>query len=263
MPLSGAAGSFLLAGGMFPGDVSSARAIRLILPQGRSVALPSLGIPVHDVAAGTYNGQPAIFGGGNATEQSAVQAFSGRAWRAVAHLPTTRSDLSVVELDGSTLVIGGYDGVNVPRAIMTPGPRATFPAVGQLVVGVRYAATAVVGHDVYVFGGEVNHRELGSVQRFDASIGRTTVVGRLPRPLGHAVAATIGGRILLIGGRIDPDTQTSAMWWYDPGARRFSRAGNLPVATSDSAVAVVGNRIWLLGGEHPQVTDRVIVVQVS
>ncbi|MFL6155927.1 MAG: hypothetical protein ACJ72D_07550 [Marmoricola sp.] len=263
LPVSSAQGSVLLAGGMMPGDVSTAKVLRILLRQGKAFALPSLGVAVHDVAAGTYNDRPALFGGGNATEQSVVQAFNGRKWRVVAHLPTTRSDLSVVELDGSTLIIGGYDGTAVPRPVLTPGPGARFAAIGQLAVGVRYAATAVLGPHVYVFGGEVDHHELSTVQRFDVSLGRTVVVGHLPRPLGHAVAAAVGGRILLIGGRTDPNTQTAAMWWYDPGTRRFTAAGRLPVGTSDSAVVAEGHRIWLLGGEHPQVTDRVIVVHVS
>jgi N-acetylneuraminic acid mutarotase len=204
-----------------------------------------------------------VFGGGNATEQSVVQVFTGRAWRQVAHLPTARSDLSAVEVGDRTYVIGGYDGVNVPRQVFSVGTSGGLVRAGTLVIGVRYAATAVVGSRVYVFGGEVNHRELGQVQAFDTATGRTKVVATLPRPLGHAVAATVGGRILLIGGRVDPSTQTAAMWWFDPGSGKFVRAGSLPAATSDSAVASVGDTIWLLGGESTQVTGRVIVIHLS
>src|SRR5207253_787823 len=103
-----------------------------------------------------------------------------------------------------------------------------FDSIGSLRTGVRYAATAVVGSTVYVFGGEVNHHELASVQVFDVSEGRTTIVGRLPQALGHAVAVAVGGRVLLLGGRVDPDTQISKMWWFDPVDRRFTAAGRLP-----------------------------------
>jgi hypothetical protein len=73
----------------------------------------------------------------------------------------------------------------------------------------------------------------------------------------------VGNRILVLGGRVDPGTQTDAIWWFDPASRRFSRAGRLPVPLSDASVAVLGHRVWLLGGETPDVTDRVIEVNVS
>lgn len=259
----GQPGQVLLTGGMLPGDQSTGNVVRLELATGRSHPMPPLGVPVHDLASGLFAGKPATFGGGNATEQSVVQVLSTGTWHPATHLPTTRSDLSAVPVGGWTYVIGGYDGVNVPRDILRVGAAGVLRKAGRLATGVRYAATAAVGSSVYVFGGEVNHRELGAVQRFETATGRTAVVATLPRPLGHAVAATVGGRILLIGGRIDPDTQTAAMWWFDPATTTFTRAGSLPVATSDAAVATRDSTIWVVGGEAPQVTDRVIVIHVS
>jgi hypothetical protein len=76
------------------------------------------------------------------------------------------------------------------------------------------------------------------------------------------MAATIGTRILLVGGRVAPDRQTDAMWWFDPATGRFTRAGRLPVALSDAAVTAYGHRIWLLGGEDPTVTAGVLTISV-
>jgi hypothetical protein len=260
---SGAAGWFIVAGGMLPGDLSTTRAIRVDLRTGHTRALPSVATPVHDVAAGTYAGLPALFGGGNATEQSVIQVLRGNAWKAATHLPTARSDLSVVQAAGRTLVIGGYDGARTPPDILAVGARGGLTRFGKLVVGVRYAATALVGTDAYVFGGEVDHRELDTVQRVDGRTGRTTIVARLPQPLGHAVAAYVGGRVLLIGGSTNPDTRTGHLWWFDPVNHEFTRAGRLPAALSDSAVAVLGHDVFLLGGESSSVTDRVVEIRVS
>jgi hypothetical protein len=248
---------------MLPGDASSARAVELDLATGRTHPLPSLATPVHDTAAGLLRGRPAVFGGGNATEQSVVQVLSGSTWRRLARLPTNRSDLSVVTVAGSTVVLGGFDGSTTPRRVLRVGTDGVLRPAGQLRRGVRYAATAVVGPRVYVFGGEVNHQELDVVQALDATTGRTRVVARLPHGLGHASAAAIGGRILLMGGRTGPDTVTDTMWWFDPSDRSWQRAGRLPVPTSDAAVVVLGSRIWLLGGESPTVTNRAILVHVS
>lgn len=258
--------SVVVAGGMLASDVSTGHSYRLSLDTGRVHDLPHLGVPVHDAAAGLYAERPAVFGGGNAVEQSLVQQLAAGGWRVVDRLPTTRSDLSAVTVAGATLVIGGYDGLRVPLAILRQSRTGPLRAFGSLRVGVRYAATARLGRFVYVIGGEVDHQELGVVQRVDVATGRTTVVGRLPRPLGHAQAVGVGGRVLLMGGRTDPDTRTAAMWWLDPTAHRvvrLTRAGRLPEPLSDAAVVSVGHDVWLLGVEEPGVTDHVVRVALS
>jgi hypothetical protein len=260
VPVGGS--SVVLAGGLVAGDQSTDEAVRIDLATGRTRRLQSLAVPVHDVAGGLVGGAPAVIGGGNATEQDVVQVLTDSAWQVTGHLPTSRSDLSVVQRGSQPLVIGGYDGTGVPTTILSVAPDGSSRPAGRLVQGVRYAATAASGHTAYVFGGEVLGRELDAVQAVDLRTGRTRVVGRLPVPLGHAMAATVGSRILLAGGRVAPDRQTDAMWWFDPATARFTRAGRLPVPLSDAAVAASGHRVWLLGGEDPTVTDGVLTISV-
>jgi hypothetical protein len=76
------------------------------------------------------------------------------------------------------------------------------------------------------------------------------------------MAAAVGTRILLVGGRVAPDRQTAAMWWFDPASGRFTHAGTLPHPLSDAGVATYGHRVWLLGGEDPAVTDGVLTISV-
>ncbi len=90
--------SVVLAGGLVAGDQSTDEALRIDLATGRTVRLPSLAVPVHDVAwRSARRGSPAVIGGGNATEQDVVQVLTDRAWHVSGHLPTARSDLSVVQ----------------------------------------------------------------------------------------------------------------------------------------------------------------------
>jgi hypothetical protein len=260
VPLGG--GRVLLAGGLRAGDVSTGAVTQVDLTTGRTTPEPPLAVPVHDVAGGLAGGAPLVVGGGNATEQDVVQARQGQGWRVVGHLPTTRSDLGVVTVGGHAYVVGGYDGTGTPTQILSLDAHGRSRAVGHLVRGVRYAATALVGRTAYVLGGEVLGQELPTVQRVDLTTGRTRVVARLPVPIGHAAAAAVGDRILLLGGRTSPDRQTSAMWWFDPVSRSFTPAGHLPFAVSDAAVASYRHDVWLLGGEDPSVTDRVAFVRV-
>ncbi|HEX3221370.1 MAG TPA: kelch repeat-containing protein [Nocardioides sp.] len=255
-------GGVIVAGGLVAGDASTDRVVRVDAAHARVSPLPSLPVPVHDVAGGLAGTTPLVVGGGNATEQDVVQAWQGDTWRVVGHLPTTRSDLSIVQRGSTPVVVGGYDGASVPTTLLALSASGDSHSVGRLVQGVRYAATAVAGHTAYVFGGEVGGAELGSVQAVDLRTGHTRVAARLPVPLGHAMAATVGTRILLMGGRVAPDRQTSEMWWFDPATGRFTRAGSLPHPLSDAAVATNGRRVWLLGGEESAVTDQVVFVNV-
>jgi N-acetylneuraminic acid mutarotase len=247
---------------MMAGDASTGRVSRVDLTTGRVSEAPPLPVPVHDVAGGLAGSTPLVVGGGNATEQDVVQELRGGSWQVVGHLPTTRSDLSAVDDGRSLLVIGGYDGSGTRTAVLRLSRAGVATPHGRLRLGVRYAATAVVGRTAYVFGGEVLGSELGAVQAVDLATGRTRVVAQLPVPVGHAMAATVGDRILLMGGRVSPDRQTARMWWFDPAARSFSPAGHLPVPLSDAAVTAAGRRVWLLGGEDPSVSDRVLFVNV-
>lgn len=257
-----APGTVLVAGGLVAGDQSTAQVLRVDLVHSDVSPVSALPVPVHDVAGGLAGTTPLVVGGGNATEQDVVQALHGDSWSVVGHLPTTRSDLSVVQQGSRALVIGGYDGVHVPTTILGLAADGSSRPVGSLAQGVRYAATARAGHTAYVFGGEVLGRELDAVQAVDLRTGRTSVVARLPVPLGHAMAATVGSRILLMGGRVSPDQQTDAMWWFDPATGHFRRAGTLPHVLSDAGVASYGHRVWLLGGEDPLVTAGVLTISV-
>jgi N-acetylneuraminic acid mutarotase len=255
-------GTVLVAGGLVAGDQSTAQVVQVDLTRQRTSPLPPLPVPVHDVAGGLAGTTPLVVGGGNATEQDVVQALHGTTWRVVGHLPTTRSDLSIVQRGRTPLVVGGYDGASVPTTLLALSADGTSSPAGHLVQGVRYAATAVADHTAYVFGGEVDNAELSGVQAVDLRTGHTRVVAHLPVPLGHAMAATVGTRVLLMGGRTSPDRQTGAMWWFDPSTGRFSPAGRLPRPLSDAAVAAYGHRVWLLGGEDPSVTDGVLTISV-
>ena len=249
----------VVAGGLVGADSSTADAFTLDLLTGRHTALPAMPVPVHDTAGALVGGRGIVVGGGNASEQSVVQARHGNGWRVLGHLPGARSDLTTAVVDGTAYVLGGYDGTvaALPDVLASTDGRH-WKVVSTMAVPVRYTATAVLGGQVWMFGGESNHAMLRAVQRFDPATGKDRVVARLPRGLGHACAVPLGSRILLVGGRTGTDTLTDAMWWFDPATKTFTRAGRLPIPLADSAVLVRGNTAWLVGGETPAHSDRVV-----
>jgi N-acetylneuraminic acid mutarotase len=114
-----------------------------------------------------------------------------------------------------------------------------------------------------VFGGERDGAMVDTIQRVDLDTGHVRVAGHLARPLGHATALAVGGRVLIVGGRTAPTALTSRMWWFDPRSGRLHAAGRLPTPLADTAVVRQGSAAYLVGGETPDLSDRVRRITVS
>jgi N-acetylneuraminic acid mutarotase len=250
----------IVAGGLVDGDSSTATASRIDLRSGRVSPLPPLTVPVHDTA-GVTAARPLVIGGGNAAEQSVVQAWDGAGWRVVGHLPQARSDLVAAVVTGRVVVAGGYDGARPAEPdILDSADGGAWRVDGVLPVPVRYPASAVVGGTIWLFGGESAGVTRSAIQRIDPATGRARLVGRLPRALGHAVAMPFGPRILIAGGRTAANAVSDRLWWFDTRTAAVTAAGRLPHPLADSALARCAGTDYLLGGETPALTDRVLRV---
>lgn len=254
-------GRTLLAGGLTPGDRSTDQVLSIDAAAGTVRRVGTLAQAVHDAAGGVLHGRAFLLGGGGATELASVQSGDTGRWRIVGQLPGgTRSDLSVVGLGSSLLVVGGYDGSRTPTSILTTSDGRHFAVLGRLPAGVRYAGTARVGGHVWILGGEVGRRELTEMYEVDTNSGHVADAGRMPFALGHEAVLPVGHRLLVLGGRTSVDTTTARMWWFDTDTRRWARAGRLPIPVADAPFIVSGSHAWLFGGEAPDFTDRVIEV---
>jgi hypothetical protein len=253
-------GPVTVAGGLLAGDTSSSATYVLDLATGSATASGQLPVAVHDTAGAVVQGRGLVLGGGNASEQAVVQSRGPGGWRTVGRLPSPRSDLTAVSGGGGrVLVLGGYDGTSPALAdVLVSRDGRRWRTFARLPVPVRYAATAVAGGAVWSFGGERDGAMTDVVQRVDLRTGQAAVVHHLRHPLGHAVAVPLGGRVLLIGGRLTTDRLTSRMWWFDDNTRRLTPAGRLGRPLADSAVVSRGSTAYLVGGETPALSDRVL-----
>jgi N-acetylneuraminic acid mutarotase len=102
------------------------------------------------------------------------------------------------------------------------------------------------------------------VLAFDPTGGRVTRIGRLPRALTHATAATFGGTVYVFGGRGDAlDSATAAIWAVDPRSGRVRRAGRLPLALSDMGAVALSDSVLLVGGRDRSGRARDEVMRVE
>ncbi|HEV3352043.1 MAG TPA: hypothetical protein VG076_03915 [Acidimicrobiales bacterium] len=253
-----------LLGGLTKSDTSTASVLEVDPATGRTTAVGTLALAVHDAAATLVASTPTVFGGGGARTVDVVQAFVGATARATGRLPQPRSDLAAAVVNGTTFVAGGFDGRALVRDVVATSDGSHFRAAGQLSQGVRYPAIAVVGSGVWVVGGQTgttegaNGTEVDLIQRIDSRSGAVSVVGHMPQPLAHAMAFVLGDHLYVAGGRTSAGAVDTI--WAVAADGTVTEVGKLPGRRSDAGVAVVGSTAWLLGGEVTGPTSALATV---
>ena len=223
---------FVVLGGLSTGDESTAAIVQVNPETGESRTTGYLGVAVHDSAGATIGHRFFVFGGGSFNTVALVQASNGGSATDVARLPEARSDLSAATLNGTTYIVGGFDGSAMTPAILATTDGLSFRPVAQLAIPVRYAAVAGVGSTLWVVGGVTSVTEGGTaetdaVQKVDLLSGRVTITSRLPQPMGHATALILDGQIFVLGGR-SGTTPSAAILRLDQASGTLKPAGLLP-----------------------------------
>jgi hypothetical protein len=244
---------FVVLGGLATGDTSTARIVQVDLASGDPRIAGYLAVAVHDAAGAVIGGRFFVFGGGSVSTVSVVQAWTAGSATAVTRLPAARSDLSAATVNGTTYLVGGFDGSAMTPDVLATTDGVSFRRVTQLAIPVRYAAVAGQGSTLWVVGGVTSTSEGGTtetdaVQKVDLVSGRVAVVGRLPQPTGHATALVLDGQIFVLGGR-SGTVASAAIFRLDPTTGVLTPAGHLPGPVSDAGSVVVDGVGYLVGGE--------------
>jgi hypothetical protein len=227
----------------------------------------SLVLPTHGAAAANLGGRILVFGGASTAVRDVVQQYlpaTGRS-RVIGHMPTVRADVTAVVVGRRVVLVGGFDGVGPQSPVWETRNGRSFTVVAHLAQSVRYPAVAALGNNVYVFGGLISGGEYtgtfsNAIQRVDLISGTTKIVGRLPTPLAHAMAATVNGHVYVLGGST-PAGPSSAIRRLDPARNRTTMDGRLPRPLTDGAVATLGSTIYLLGGISTTSTDAITTIR--
>lgn len=252
-------GSFVLLGGLDAADTSTAGVLvaNLQAPL-RSASLPGA---QHDAQAATLAGDVYVFGGGDLTEYDHILRFDPATGTvsAAGVLPTAASDVAVTQTGETAYIVGGFDGTNWLDTILAWRAGTAAQLVGRLPVGLRYAAVTVANGQVLIIGGTTPTRTSDAIYRFDPLTGRVRQIGRLPQPITHAGAATLGSSVYVIGGRGENlDAQSDRVWSVNPSNGSVHSAGRLPRALSDAGVLSIGNAILIAGGRDTESTQATV-----
>jgi serine/threonine-protein kinase PknK len=214
----------------------------------------SLALPTHGGAAVSLGGRILVFGGASTAVHDVVQEFSPAAGQArvIGRMPGVRADVTAVVVGRRAVLVGGFAGVGPQQNVWATSNGESFRTVAYLPQPVRYPAVAALGSAVYVFGGLISGGEYtgtftSAIQRISLPSGSAKIVGHLPTPLAHAMAAVVNGRIYVLGGSA-PAGPSAAIRRFDPASSRITLAGRLPRPLTDAAIATIGRTVYLLGG---------------
>ncbi|MCH7570485.1 MAG: galactose oxidase [Deltaproteobacteria bacterium] len=111
---------------------------------------------------------------------------------------------------------------------------------------------AVIGNKIYAAGGvDRSRRNTGANEVYDPLKDRWTKRASMPTPRDHLAVGVVGGKLYVIGGRIDGSYRKNLAVTeeYDPASNRWRSRASMPTARSGIAAAALGGRIFVFGGE--------------
>ena len=162
------------------------------------------------------------------------------------HLPAPVSRAAVMA-DGTNLIIAGglaTGDVSTNAVVQVVATTGASTKLGTLAVAVHDLGGAVLGGQIYVFGGGASST-LGTVQRF--SEGRSATAPPLPRPRSDGQVVSDSGKAWIVGGfdgkAMDADILTTTT------GEAESVTGTLAVPVRYPAVAWGAGALWVAGGQ--------------
>ena len=212
----------LIAGGLTPSGASASTVTSLDPVTGATRAAGRLAQATHDAAGLLLGGRAFVLGGGTASSVPTVQALVPGGQAAVTGaLSQARSDSTGVSAGPVGYVVGGYDGTRWNPRVLATRDGQHFRVAARLAVPVRYAASAVAGGRIWVFGGQTAAGPTDVIQRIDPATGAAAVAGHLPRPVQGATVIGLQGRIYLAGG-VTAQGTSATVYRFDPVTARVS-----------------------------------------
>jgi len=119
-------------------------------------------------------------------------------------------------------------------------------------------AVTQLGDTLYVIGGYPSSRQtVDTVQVYNAKTDTWKIVAPLPTVINHAMAASVNGKVYLLGGQTKAGGRgfraafDKRTFEYDPATDKRTEKAPMPRQRGGGAAAVVGHKIYVAGGRPP------------
>jgi N-acetylneuraminic acid mutarotase len=158
--------------------------------------------------------------------------------------------------DGLLALLGGLDESGGSTAAITVLSGAAVARHDALPQPQHDAEAAVLGSDVYVFGGG-GVSSYAHIVRYDPATGAVSYAGALLAPASDVAVAAIGRTAYVVGGYDGSRWLDTILAWNPGSAPRV--VAHLPVGLRYAAVAAVEGRLIIAGGTTPNGLSNAIL----
>ncbi|HEY4185097.1 MAG TPA: kelch repeat-containing protein [Polyangia bacterium] len=223
------------------------------------MTLASLPTPRQEHGVAALLGEVYVLGGYTPNVTSSVMAYDPTkdTWRSVADFPSPFNHPAAGVIDDQIYVGGFYAGTSLTgpadgRTYVYDPKADAWSQRQSLPSGTERAGgcVAIVGKDMYVFGGGNSGQATNLVSVYHSAEDRWEVLPPLPETREHCDAFPSGDKLYIASGRTHtiPEFRPTTLE-YDPAAQTYATKTPIPTPRGGAAGAVMGGRLFLFGGE--------------
>lgn len=171
-------------------------------------------------------------------------------WITGAAMPTARSEIVAVNLDGTIYVAGGIAPGEAAAAFEAYDPRTNiWRELAPLPMPVHHMGMAAAAGKIYVSGGYRSmafRPDVRALWEYDPADNSWERKALMPQPRAAHQMVSLGGKLYVIGGVGPEETRLLV---YDPASDKWGGTPRrLPAPREHLAAAVVGGEIFVIGG---------------
>lgn len=197
-------------------------------------------------------------------------AAHAQKWVNLAPFPEAAEEVYAIAANGKMYVFGGLGPEWTPLGMVYEyDPAANkWTKKKNMPLPSHHNGLAEVNGKIYVLGGFVRPKTgptawepIDNAWEYDPATDSWKALPPLPSKRGSPVAATVAGKIYVIGGAAPhPGSKETAVHprrphrsldtneMYDPATNTWSRRSPMPTARNHAASGVVNNKIYIIGG---------------
>jgi N-acetylneuraminic acid mutarotase len=210
------------------------------------------------VAAAVVDGKVYVMGGLGGGSEVLVYGPATDTWAEKASMLQAMVYASASVVDGKIYVMGGAPSIadSTHALVQEYDPAAdTWTEKASLPTPREALSSAAVDGRIYAIGGSqwdvTTNRGLvvSSVEMYDPATDTWTPRASLPSPRSYTAAATLDGKVYVLGGSTGVGKGiTSSILMYDPATDTWTEKSPMPGHRVWSAAAVHDGRIYVFGG---------------
>lgn len=180
-------------------------------------------------------------------------------WLEDSVIPDARLNVRTIVDNNTIYFFGGtLDGnASIEGQIYTINDKAWYPRKSPAQARVRYSH-AQINNEIYFFGG-IHAKDgtlLSSIEKYDLELDHwKTLDETLPSVRAGAAAASLNGKIYIIGGVTNKSEILKRVDIFDPQTNSWSEAENLPSQRYGHSASVYNNKIYVVGGIDYQLKE--------